>query len=334
MLNQILTYNFLKEEIVDKKGHQSPILQVISIRKVFQKGDNHKQFAYKLSINDGTYSYNAILHSLLNHMIELNEIKPYDIIKLTKYTSKPYSGSVAFIIRGLEVIDRTQNSVIGSPTQLLIENYNTNANSETENKICHIIIKNQKPCLHCDIVNINPYIINWTITARIVCKSPIKIFNTPKGQKQYCSMIFKDQTGEIEGILYDEEVSMFYNKIEVNGVYDIENGLVTDNRRTRNKSHNYQIKFTKQTRVKESTDDGTIGFLSYHFEDLQYISSTKAREVDFIGIITRVNPLEVPSYKFNSPMRMVIELCDQLIFMFLETMREPFLKLMKDPSLP
>ena len=307
-----LSNNFIKEVVIDKKGRKEPIVQVISIKKIYQKG-NHSHSLYKVAINDGINTYTALIHSSLCKYIDDESLRNYNIIKLKKYTSKPYSGTVSLIILGFEIIDRSYSHVIGKPSQLLIENIDRNSVEyvKSKNEISTLPEVKSKT-VHCNICDLNQYILRWSIIGRVIIKSPIKFIKTPKGQRKSFTFVIKDNTAEIEACLYDSEVDKYFHMIEINAVYKIENAIVIENKGKNSKIYNeYKIQFTKQTIIHEDVDDGKIGFLSYKFQSLNDVVAKKLDIVDFIGVIAKVHHIEHSDFHFQSVTKRVVELCDQ-----------------------
>lgn len=303
MLESQLTSNFLRDVVVLRKTPENSIVQVLSLKKTHQKGDPNA-ISYKLSINDGTCSYNAFLHSHFNKYIDSGRLKQFTIIKITKYTSKIFGLHHSFIILGFEILDSQIDHIIGDPKQI---------SSQPENQR----LSESQPCVpevfHL-LTDLSPYILNWSIKARVTRKSPIKTFRVVNGQRRSFSVVLKDTTGtEIEAVFYDGDLERFYDLLVLENVYCFSNGIVVQNSNKYGYTANdYTIKFGSRAKIIEVPDLGDIGFLSYNYMKLADIVVHKPKIVDFLGVVTQIYPVEKIDSKYRTNIsKRSVELCDQ-----------------------
>ena len=74
-------------EILPVPGYETPILQVLAVKKLNATGSANAQDRWRLVLSDGQYFIQSMMATQLNHMIEKNDVQKGVLIKLLQYTT-------------------------------------------------------------------------------------------------------------------------------------------------------------------------------------------------------------------------------------------------------
>ena len=117
-----LTHNSVREMTTSTSSKNnpnfSPVLQVINIKDVNSgRGDPSQPARYRLVLSDGQNHVQGMLATQLNSKVG-TELTKFNIIKLNEFINNEVSGKNIIIILSLDVIDNSQTSKIGEPTDV------------------------------------------------------------------------------------------------------------------------------------------------------------------------------------------------------------------------
>jgi replication factor A1 len=145
MSSTALTPNAVREVVANgnnKEASFHPICQIINIKNVSNKASNSGQPSrFRIIVSDGECYIQGMLATQLNHMIEDNQLATDNIVRITNYMVNEVKGKTLMVLLGLEILDSSVNSKIGSPVDVekagainlakAHGNYNTHSNSNS-----------------------------------------------------------------------------------------------------------------------------------------------------------------------------------------------------------
>lgn len=150
---------------------------------------------------------------------------------------------------------------------------------------------------------LNPYIISWTILARVVMKGTIFNYVGRDGRPgKLFSVTLKDRSdSEIRGTFFNDQVDINYPIIEQDKVYQVSGGLIKEkNPRFNSSPCDYEISFNSSTKFVPMPDDHSIGKLTYRFKKLADLPNIPPKTaVDIIGYVISVGEVQTINLKDN-----------------------------------
>ncbi|XP_077360409.1 replication protein A 70 kDa DNA-binding subunit-like isoform X2 [Festucalex cinctus] len=144
----------------------------------------------------------------------------------------------------------------------------------------------KSPTKFTPIYQLNPYLSNWTIRARVTHKSDIRNWSNSRGEGKVFSFEIVDESGEIRITAFNSEADKFFSLVEQNKVYLISKGsLKVANKQFTSIKNDYEITLNGSSRIVPC-DDGQ-GVPAVHC-DFVPISQLEGKDpdsiIDVIGV--------------------------------------------------
>lgn len=138
---------------------------------------------------------------------------------------------------------------------------------------------------------LSPYAHKWTIKARVTSKSDIKTWHNKNGEGKLFSVNFLDESGEIRGTGFNEQVDALYELFQEGGVYYITSPCRVNmaKKQFSNLNNDYELMFERDTVVEKAEEQNGVPQVRYNFTnigDLQTVE--KDTTIDTIGILKEV----------------------------------------------
>ncbi|KAJ8671735.1 hypothetical protein QAD02_002994 [Eretmocerus hayati] len=166
-----------------------------------------------------------------------------------------------------------------------------------------------------DIADINPYLPNIFIKAKITSKTSVEVWSKNEKKSNLFSVQLLDHSGEMRMTFSADQCTSVYEKIEVGNIYDMRNTSVKKSIKKYNDiDHKFELNATKSTLIQknESTPVRNIK-LKFHFEDHKSIlSATDEKCKDVIAVIKETGEIVDIHSRENNEIyeRMDIEIVD------------------------
>ncbi|SIO73423.1 replication factor A1 [Babesia microti strain RI] len=138
-----------------------------------------------------------------------------------------------------------------------------------------------------NISELSLYTPKWTILARIMLKSDIRKFNTPRGESQLFSLDLCDSTSEIKATLFGDAVNKWFEFFEEGKVYSISKGQIrAANKKFNHLNHPCEIILDEHAIVQNVDDDNSIPSSVFSFTKLSNIDILdQGSLIDVIGVV-------------------------------------------------
>ncbi|OQS54542.1 RPA1 [Ecytonucleospora hepatopenaei] len=282
----------LSKKDTNNKLYDSPVVQLLDAYKTASK-DN--KLRYKGYISDGEYKIKCALASEICQQLEAKQIQSNDFLQLNRFTVSQNETHTYVLISSIHGFEK-QTQKIGNPKD--IKEKGKNEKSE-ENKCNSEVIKKQKKETGISffaIKDLNPFISAWTITGRVVSKSDIKTYKTPKGDNKLFSFEFLDKTAQIKIVCFGNAVDLFFPVVQNGKVYEIINGSIkmANQKYSRNK-HEYEIHLDDMSKMNMVEDDGVPAY-TFSFNRIKDITCEQ-QFVDVCGIVKEVYEMRTVTVK-------------------------------------
>jgi replication factor A1 len=142
MSAQSLTQDAVRTLIGSNDGRTDssfhPVCQIINIKNVTNKNDGNDR--YRIILSDGAHYIQGMVATQLNHLMNNNSVKVYNIIRINEYMVNTVQAKKICIILNLDVIDTSPSEKIGEPVDIekvgamnLAANNNNNNNNSSSN---------------------------------------------------------------------------------------------------------------------------------------------------------------------------------------------------------
>ncbi len=121
MASVALTPNAVREVVAAGKQEPNfaPICQIINIKNVTNKSSNTGQPSrYRIIVSDGECYIQGMLATQLNPMIENNQLKTHNIVRINQFIINGVKGKTLMVVLGLQVLDSGMGEKIGSPVDV------------------------------------------------------------------------------------------------------------------------------------------------------------------------------------------------------------------------
>jgi replication factor A1 len=138
---------------------------------------------------------------------------------------------------------------------------------------------------------LSPFAHKWTIKARVTSKSDIKTWHNRNGEGKLFSVNFLDESGEIRGTGFNEQVDALYELFQEGKVYYITTPCRVNmaKKQFSNLNNDYELMFERETVVEKAEEQNGVPQVRYNFTnigDLQTVE--KDTTIDTIGILQTV----------------------------------------------
>ncbi|KAL1935602.1 hypothetical protein VTP01DRAFT_4742 [Rhizomucor pusillus] len=300
------------------KDTDKPTVQILNIKSVTTNTGTR----FRVIVSDGVNFMQAMLASQHSALVENKELQKFSIIRLTEYVCNAVSGRRILIILHFDIIKGQYPEKIGNPTTL--ENpATTQANTTTDAHSTSPAAANinqptpasgpsptmmQRPSSGLaslsgsigdnqniyPIKGLNPYQNKWTIRARVTQKSDIKHWHNSRGDGKLFSVNLLDNSGEIKGTAFNDQVDRLYNILEEGKVYYISKARVTMARKQFSTvDHEYELSLDNGTEIQVCHDEGSIPQVNFSFVKVADVDRyEKGAVIDLIGIVKDDNGVQ------------------------------------------
>ncbi|KAJ2030982.1 Replication factor A protein 1 [Coemansia sp. S610] len=148
------------------------------------------------------------------------------------------------------------------------------------------------PSVH-PIADLNPYHNKWTIRARVTQKTSIKSWNKPTSQGRLFSVTLLDDSGEIRGTAFTQQVDKLFPLFEPGKVYYISNAQVRmAKQQFSNVNNQYELTFDDNTVVELCLEQANVPQEHYDFVPLSSLEKfQKNHVVDVLCVLKEVAEL-------------------------------------------
>ncbi|KAI8048555.1 replication factor A 1 [Syncephalis plumigaleata] len=143
------------------------------------------------------------------------------------------------------------------------------------------------------ISSINPYQNKWTIRARVLSKSDIRTWKNARGEGKLFNVTFLDESGEIRGTAFRDQVDQFYPMLEENKIYYVSNARVNiAKQQFSNVQNSYELTFESGTQIRLCPDSSAVPSIRFNFVRIaDLINVEKDAIVDVIGVVKEAQEL-------------------------------------------
>lgn len=275
-----LTGGCISEIHANGKSKESPVVQVINIKKI-TKNDNIR---YRLIISDGTHFMGSLIEKNHHELVSTGVIKDYCLLKLKNYTCTALNEKKIVILTEIEVIDGNDKK-IGAPISL----------SKTVTKPKTEPLANAVDCSDCQPVSsLNPYNNNWSIKVRVTRKDTVREWTNDRGSGKLFSIdLLDNHGGQIRCTFFNELVDKYFDLIQEGKVYKISNGrLKLANRKFNHLPSDYQLTLGRESTVQEVPEDKSIEKINFSFVPIDNLKDIQPNKfIDIVGIVHQVAPI-------------------------------------------
>lgn len=145
------------------------------------------------------------------------------------------------------------------------------------------------------IEGLSPYAHKWTIKARVTQKSDIKTWHKQSGEGKLFSVNLLDESGEIRGTAFNDQVDTFYETFQEGCVYYVSSPCMVQlaKKQFSNLPNDYELVFDRDTVVDKAMDQDNVPQIRYNFtnvNDLQTVE--KDATIDVIGVLKEVGDVD------------------------------------------
>ncbi|KAJ1676810.1 Replication factor A protein 1, partial [Spiromyces aspiralis] len=138
------------------------------------------------------------------------------------------------------------------------------------------------------IKGLNPYQSKWTIRARVSEKSGIKTWRNARGEGTLFSVNLIDESGEIRGTAFRDQVDRLYPQFEVGKVYLISKGAIKMAKsQFSNVQNEYEIAFDYSTDVVPCQDTEAVPTARYSFISLDKLGQLEKNTIVDVLVVAQ-----------------------------------------------
>ena len=138
---------------------------------------------------------------------------------------------------------------------------------------------------------LSPYAHKWTIKARCTNKSDIKTWHNKNGEGKLFSVNLLDESGEIRGTGFNDQVDALYDIFHEGGVYYITSPCRVNlaKKQFSNLSNDYELMFERDTRVEKAEEQSGVPQVRFNFTNIAQLQDIeKDTTIDVIGVLKEV----------------------------------------------
>ncbi|OMJ83634.1 hypothetical protein SteCoe_15423 [Stentor coeruleus] len=295
----ILTQNAIAKILNGAKQSEfRPTVQIIEA-SLLSKG-------IKLIISDGESCTQAI--SLCPDITRSNyNFYTNKIVNLTNYQANPINGYVCIKVYDIELIQDSEE-IIGDPKALeqkvqeevpksIVYNFiEKKVKTETfdENE------KQNPDNFYAPISALSITSSDWTIKARVIKKSNIKMFQNNRGDGKLFSCVLIDANNDqIQATFFNQAVEIFEHRIREGRVYTFSGGNVKHSNKNFFSVNDISISFERNSLINEVPDDMKIPRIKFEFVPLNSLPNLPINKtVDICVIILEIDkPIQIMTKK-------------------------------------
>lgn len=296
----ILTQNAIPKILNGAKQSEfRPTIQIIEV-SLLNKG-------IKLVISDGENCTQAI--SLCPDITQSNyNLYANKIVILTNYQANPINGYVCVRVYDIELIQDSEE-IIGDPKVIekkvqevapknIVYSF---SEKKVKTEIFNEDEKENPDNFYAPISALSITSSDWTIKARVIRKSNIKIFQNNRGEGRLFSCVLIDSNSDqIQATFFNQAAEMFEYRIQEGRVYTFSGGNVKyPNKKFSTIDSEIEISFDRNSMINEVADDGKIPRIKFDFIPLKNLPNLPInKNVDICVIIIEIDkPIKIMTKK-------------------------------------
>ncbi|KAK3588015.1 hypothetical protein CHS0354_014545 [Potamilus streckersoni] len=258
------------------------------------------------------FGYDVIMMTSLENIVK-------QVFPSSQLTEMPASGSktcsVAKYILGIQ--RKNEEMTIQLPSLEVNAKQDTNVTSVTKS---FSTPNGQQKETYQRIASLTPSLTSWKIRARVTMKGERATkrkknnagrYNTTK----YFHLKVADESGEIEGVVFNDAVDKFYNVLKMGKVFCISEATLEEaNKKYNSTKHDYHIVINKDANIKPCQDTGDISpYGEFDFITIDKLKDSREGElVDIIAVVKECGQSEtVKTKKGKNKVKREIQLVDQ-----------------------
>lgn len=138
---------------------------------------------------------------------------------------------------------------------------------------------------------LSPYAHKWTIKARCSHKSDVKTWHNKNGEGKLFSVNLLDESGEIRGTAFGEQVDSLFDIFHEGGVYYVTSPCRVNmaKKQFSNLSNDYELMFERDTVVEKAEEQSGVPQVRFNFTNIADLQSVeKDSTIDAIGVLKEV----------------------------------------------
>lgn len=269
------------------------IVQVLNVTDISMTDVEY----YCLKISDGEYwSDYFSLASDLNYLVKNSNISKYAVISIEDYHvySVVKNGgneeTLLVLINNCTVVNLL-NEVVGNPKEIKV-NRKISLKSDVVENSSNLDINKIKVL---PISDLRVGLEKWKILIRVVKKTIIKKWSNTKNSGQLFSFDAIDESGSTRFVVFNEFVPKYFDDIDVDAVYMIQNGNVKlSNPQYTQSSNEFEIIVTQETTIEKCDKYlNNVAVLKLELVSLsKVLTLEKGSIVDFTGMCFRIDEIE------------------------------------------
>jgi replication factor A1 len=303
---------------------RTPIVQLIEL-KAASSSDPSAAKRVKVKISDGEHWGVGMLTSGMAQQVLTEALRTNAFVKLKNYMVNQLQNSKICIIVDLEIVGEQDGEQIGDPVTWqeavsaapavgtpgkgdapASEGPGTTGTSRTASQFAgtppqapqgfrappanFTAAQLGRPM---PIESLNPYSNRWTIKARVISKSELRTYNSPKmGEGKVFSMDICDDSGEMRVTLWREAAERYFELVNAGSVYLISKGqLRVANKKFCSLNCQYEMSLSYDSILQLCADEpASLPKIRYSLVPLAEIADKVTNSnVDVIGVVSDVS---------------------------------------------
>ncbi|XP_061659841.1 replication protein A 70 kDa DNA-binding subunit-like isoform X2 [Syngnathoides biaculeatus] len=161
----------------------------------------------------------------------------------------------------------------------------------------------QSPTKLTPIDDLNPYVSNWTVRARVTNKSDVCNWSNSRGEGKLFSFEVMDESGEIRITAFNSEVDKFFSLVEQNKL---------PIKRFTSLKNDYEITLGANSRIVPCDDDHDVPTVHYDFVPISQLEAKDPESIiNVIGVCEEAGEVSLITTKAGKPLfKRALELTD------------------------
>ena len=301
-----LTKGCIEEACVSGTMRTGAVVQCIQV------GENGK-----VAISDGIFATTAVCYGDASEALKNKQITENSIICINGSTVSKNGSKVRINLTNIEVVQLSVPQILGEPKKWApgaVSHASAAPNaaapppppkpaaapapatvpSPQKPKEAPTRVNQNLP-IH-KVVEISNYLRTFSLHVRVTSCQFKQITTKSGSPMNILTVILTDKTGSIKGTFFNDEALKFKDIIKEDKVYLIQDGQIKyADKRFNQTRHDFEINFTKNTRVEEDTnvDPNEFGKAKFFFVKLDEVQRMEANKtVDVIAVITEIQNAE------------------------------------------